>query len=121
MNAYIPTNDEKYELELYKRQENSKYEYEDNPSCIFRGRPANTLEKKLYRIQKGVNGSSDSIFVYCSNLPQDLKIEDQVKYMGKFYTVQSIGYYFDAARFVNPRCLSEEQIIARCPKGLNLQ
>jgi len=118
---FIPTNNEHYLLNLTKRKPNSKYEYEDAPCCTFRGRPASQVEKKNYRVMKGVNGNTDSTFVYVSNLPNTVDVGDQVNFMGKIWQVLSIGYYFDAARFVNPSCLSEEQIMARCPKGLNLQ
>ena len=117
----IPTNNEKYTLELTKRVRNSAYEWETTPCAIFKGRPANQVEKKLYRVQKGVNGNTDSTFVYASNLPEEVDIGDQVKFMGKLWNVQSVGYYFDAGLFVNPDVLSEEQIVERCPKGLNLQ
>ena len=121
MISYIPTNDEKFTLELYKRKENSPYEYEDKPAITFKGRPASQLEIKKYRVQKGVNGNTDSIFVKCSNLPLDVTVNDKIKFIGKIWSVASVGYYFDDARFVNANCLNEEQIIARCPKGLNLQ
>ena len=117
----LPVNDEKYELQVFKRIKNTAYEYESTPSIVFKGRPASQVEKKNYRIQKGVNGGSDSTFVKASNLPFEVNVNDKVKFLGKFWTVMSIGYYFDEARFVNPACLSEEQIIERCPKGLNLQ
>lgn len=117
----IPSCDERYTLELKKRDKNSPYEWEKAPSCIFKGRLANDVEKKNYRIQKGVNGNSDSAFVYCSNLPKAIDVGDKVKFMGKIWCVQSVGYYFNAARFINPGILSEEQLVERCPKGLNLQ
>lgn len=117
----IPTNDEKYELQVYKRIHNSEYKYEDNPSIVFKGRPASQIEKKVYRIMKGVNGNTDSTFVKATNLPSDVDVGDKIKFLGKIWSVMSIGYYFDEARFVNAACLSEEQIIERCPKGLNLQ
>ena len=117
----IPTNNEHYELELIKRKKNSAYEWEDTPSCVFNGRPANQVEKKTYRIQKGVNGNTDSTFVYATNLPTEVDPGDHIKFMGKLWTVQSVGYYFDAARFVNPGILSEEQIVEQCPKGINIQ
>lgn len=117
----IPTNDEKFILEVVRRKENSPYEYEVVVEYRFKGRPASQIEKKEYRIQKGVNGNTDSTFIYASNLPKELNIGDKVRFLGKIWTIQSIGYYFDAARFVNPSCLREEQIIARCPKGINIQ
>lgn len=117
----IPTNNEHYELELTKRKLNSAYEWEDAPSCIFKGRPANQIEKKNYRVQKGVNGNTDSTYIYATNLPSEVNPGDQIKFMGKVWTVQSVGYYFDAARFVNPSILSEEQIVEQSPKGINIQ
>ena len=117
----IPTNNEHYELKLYKRDKNSAYTWEGAPTLIFKGRPASNVEKKNYRIQKGVNGNTDSTFVYASNLPEEVDIGDTIAFLGKEWTVMSVGYYYNAALFVNPACLSEEQIVERCPKGLNLQ
>lgn len=117
----IPTNNEHYTLELTKRKPNTPYEWEDAPCCIFKGRPANNLEKKVFRVQKGVNGNTSSIFVFATNLPSNVEVGDQIKFMGKIWNVQSIGYYYDESRLINPGCLSEDQITARCPKGLNLQ
>lgn len=117
----IPVNDEKYELKIYPRIQNSAYLWSDTPSAIFKGRPASQMEIKKYRIQKGVNGGSDSVFIKCTNLPQDIGPSDKVVFLGKEWQVQSIGYYYDEARFINAGCLSDEAIIARCPKGLNLQ
>lgn len=117
----IPTNDEKYELKLYKRLKNSDYQWESAPSIIFRGRPASQVEVKKYRVQKGVNGNTDSVFIKATNLPTDVSVGDKVEYLGKFWSVQSIGYYFEEARFINPSVFDEERLIDRCPKGINLQ
>lgn len=115
------TSNERYIFTLYKRKENSPYEWSDVPSCTFKGRPASQFERKVYRIQQGVNGGTDSIFVVCSNLPDNVKEKDKIVYLGKEWTVQSVGYYFDEARFVNPSIMSEEYIAKKCPKGMNLQ
>ena len=117
----IPTNDEKYVLQLFKRVKNSPYEYEAVPSLSFNGRPASQVEKKLYRVMKGVNGNTDSVFVKATNLPEDVNVGDKITFLGKEWSVMSVGYYFDQARFINASCLSELQIIERCPKGLNLE
>lgn len=117
----IPTNNEHYELTLTKRNKNSPYTWEDAPKIRFKGRPASDVEKKNYRVQKGVNGNTDSTFVYATNLPEEVDIGDTVVFLGKEWVVLSVGYYFNASLFVNPSCLSEEQIVERCPKGLNLQ
>lgn len=117
----IPTNDEKYELELYKRIKNSDYEWEKAPLLTFKGRPASQVEVKKYRVQKGVNGNTDSVFVKTTNLPNEVSVGDKVKFLGKIWSVQSIGYYFEEARLVNPSIFDEERLIERCPKGINLQ
>lgn len=117
----ITTSNERLPFEVYKRVKNSAYEYEDHPSIMFKGRVASQIERKHYRIETGVNGNSDSIFVLSSNLPKDVEINDQVLFMGKKWTVMSVGYYFDEARFVNPGIMNNTYIASRCPKGLNLQ
>lgn len=117
----IPTNNERFTLELHKRVPNSSYEWEKEPTCKFKGRPANQKEIKQYRIQQGVNGNSDSQFVLASNLPANVKPQDKIFYQGKEWTVMSIGYYYDSTRFVNEGAFRQEYIEKRCPKGLNLQ
>ena len=37
------------------------------------------------------------------------------------YICMSIGYYYEESRIVNAKVLSEEYLIARCPKGLRLE
>lgn len=112
---------ELYKFEVFKRKENSAYEWEENVAFTFYGRPANQMEKRNYRVQKGVNGNQDSIYCLCSNLPEEITPKDKVVFLGKEWTIESIGYYFDSNRIVNPSVLTEEQIIAKCPKGINLQ
>lgn len=112
---------ETYELARFPRVENSPYEYEDAPDIVFFGRPANTLEKKVYRIQQGVNGNSDSIMVYATNLPAEIKPNDKIRFMGKEWSVASIGYYFDSNRIVTARIFDDDYLFKRSPKGLVLQ
>lgn len=112
---------ETYILELYKRIENSPYEWENRPAIEFRGRPANTMEKKLYRLMEGVMGNEDSIFVVSTRMPEDVKVKDKVRFLGKEWTVASVGFYFDEARFINAGVMSDEYIMSRCPKGITLQ
>jgi len=112
---------ERYVLALYKRKKNSAYEWEEEPTLWFKGRPANQIEIKNYRVQQGVNANTDSTYVFCSNLPENVKPGDKIFFLDKEWTVASTGYYFDNARFVNPALMSEEYIAKRCPKGINIQ
>lgn len=117
----IIVNNEKYIFELYKRVPNSPYEWETTPAATFKGRPASQFEIKQYRIQQGVNGGTDSVFIVCSNLPKEVDEKDKIVYLGKEWSVASVGYYFDEARFVNPGLMSDKFIASKCPKGINLQ
>ena len=117
----IPARGERYRIEVYKRKANSAYEWEETPYCVFYGRPANQMEKRTYRIQKGVNGNSDSVFILSSNLNQELNLIDKVVFLGKEWKVESIGFYFDSNLIVNPNIMSDEYLIKRCPKGVALQ
>lgn len=114
----IVVNDEQYEFELYPRVQNSAFVREDHPSVYFKGRPANDLEKKSYRIQAGVQGGTDSVYIICSNLPASVEISDQIKYLGKIWTVVSVGYYFRNSNITNPRLMSDEYLAKQCPKGI---
>ena len=117
----IPARGETYELKRFPRKENSPYEFDGAPDITFYGRPASQYEVRNYRIQQGVNGNNDSVFVYCTNLPDTIKPKDKIRYLGKDWTVESIGYYFDNNLIVNARLFSDGYIADRCPKGLNLQ
>ena len=117
----ITVSNERYIYEVYKRVRNSPYEWEKTPSLTFRGRPASQWEIKTYRIQQGVNGNNDSTYIICSNLPIELQPQDKIVFMGKEWIVESTGYYYDQARFVNPSVMSDDYIASRCPKGVALQ
>ena len=112
---------ENIQFKVFKRKENSPYEYEDVPCCVFRGRIANNIEKQKYRIQSGVNGSSDSIFILSSNLPTKVNISDKIEGLGKVWTVMSVGYYLNQSKLINNGIMSNDYLIERCPKGINLQ
>lgn len=117
----IPARGENYRMELFKRKPNSAYEWEDAPAAVFYGRPASKIEKRKYRIQKGVAGSTDSTYVLCTNLPKEIVDGDKIIFLGKEWQVESVGYFFDENLIVNPRIMSEEYIAERCPKGMTLQ
>lgn len=111
---------ETYEFVLIPRIKNSPYEYDTKNKIIFKGRPANTQEKKLYRLQQGVNTGVDSVYIYTSNLPDDIKVGDKVKFLGMTQVVESIGYYYDINNLTNASLFDDEYVIARCGKGLTL-
>ena len=119
-NIFSSTNNETYEFALIPRVKNSSYEYDTSKKVIFRGRPANTQEKSKYRLQLGVNTTADSVYIYETNLPEDIKPGDKVKYLGMTQVVESVGYYYDLNGIVNASKFSDEYVIARCPKGITL-
>lgn len=118
----IPQKEETIEIQVFHRAANSPYEYETTPSIVFKGKMANDMEKESYRIQTGVNGNEDSLFILSSNMPiQDLKVGDMVMLLGEKRYIQSIGYYFSQVKLVNMSLFSNEYIFQKCPKGLNIQ
>lgn len=112
---------ENYEMRLFKLKENSAFEWEEAPTITFYGRPAGKIERRKYRVQKGVVSGTDSTYVVCSNLPEFVKEGDRIDFLGKQWKVESIGYFFDENQIVNPRLFSDEYIAERCPKGVTLQ
>lgn len=116
----IVTRGEDYELKRYPRKKDSPYEFDSVPDVVFRGRPAGQSERKTYRVQQGVEGNNDSIYIMSSNLPTGIKPKDRVSFMGKVYSVQSVGYFLDRNLIVNARSFSVEYLESRCPKGVVL-
>ena len=116
----IPARGENYRIEIYKLKENTPFEWEEIPSLICYGRPASQVEVKSYRMQKGVNNSTDSTYLYCSNLPAVVKDGDRVRFLGKMWVVESVGYYFEENLVYNARFMSEDYIAKRCPKGISI-
>ena len=115
------TNNERWVYKVFKRVPNSPYEWDREVSFTFKGRPASQQEKRIYRIQQGVNGGSDSLFVYATNIPNEIDVGDKIIFQKKEWEVKSVGYYYDASRFVNPNLMNEEYIAKKCPKGINIQ
>lgn len=117
----ITTRGESHRLQVFRRKQNSPYEWEETPVFEFFGRPASPKEKKNYRIQQGVQGNAESQYIVCSNLPYDLQVKDRIIFNGDEYTVESTGYYYDDTRIVNNHIMTPDYIIKRCPKGITLQ
>lgn len=114
------TPNETHELLLIPRLNNSAYEMDKTKQISFRGKIAGTLEKKAYRLLTGVNTSTDSIFIMSSSLPDEIKDGDMCYFLGKKWTVESVGYYYDQTLIINASLFDPEYIIAKCPKGITL-
>lgn len=117
----IPTAGESFMLKRYPRKPNSSYEWSNMPDVEFFGRPATPNEVKTYRIQQGVIGANESVYIYASNLPKEIAVGDKLTFRGDEWTVESVGYYFEASRIVNNGIMSNDYIIERCPKGITLR
>lgn len=108
-------------LEVFRHKENDEYNYEDTPYCIFYGKPASQMQKRNYRIQKGVIGKEDSQYILSTRLPKDINPTDKIIYRGKEWIVGSIGYYEEQNNIVNRRIFNPDYIAKRSPKGITLE
>ena len=121
LNPQHKNEQETYVFRLFKRvRGNSAYEYSNEPILSFKGRPANKLETKIYRIVKGVNSSNNGVTIYCSNLPNEVEIDDRIEFMGKIMLVKNIGYFYNDNNMENAGIFSNEYLAMRCPKGITL-
>ena len=112
---------ETYILKLYKRKRgNTAYEYDEVPILTFKGRPASRLEKKTYRVVKGVNTAQNGVTMYCSNLPNEIEPEDLVEYLGRKLLVKDIGYFEENSNFTNAGIFSDQAVLDKFPKGITL-
>lgn len=110
-----------YTLTLFKRKKNSAYEYEDTAKCVFKGRPAKNVEKTSYALQNGVLNGIDDTFVFATQLPAEVSVGDRVYYLGKFWSVSSVGVYLEEMRMVNASIMDDRKLMERAPKGLTLK
>lgn len=117
----IVSRGETYNLWLFKRVPNSSYEYEDTASLCFKGRPARNSERNYYSIQKGFANGVDEVYIFSSHLPAEVAVGDRVFYLGKFWSVSSVGVYFEEARVVNASVMDSEKLIDKAPKGITLK
>ena len=117
----ITQHGESFILQRYPRKPNSPYEWEDVPDVTFFGRPATPQERKNYRIQAGVHGSNESVYIYATNLPKEIKVDDKIIFNGDEKTVESVGYYLTDTRIVTNHVMSPQYIIERSPKGITLR
>lgn len=121
LNPQHKNEQETYNLKLYKRvRGNSAYQYEENSILSFKGRPANRMEVKLFRVLKGVNSATNGVMLVCSNLPNQVEIDDRVEFMGKVMLVKNIGYFYNENGIENNSLFSNEYLTLRCPKGITL-
>lgn len=108
-------------IEVYRHKENDDYNYEDAPYVIFYGKPASQMQKRNYRIQKGVIGKEDSQYIVATRLPTEINPTDKIVYRGKEWTVGSVGYYEEQNNIVNRRIFNPDYIAKRSPKGITLE
>lgn len=116
---YNPTNNERHEFVLFHIEKNS-WDY-NKSEIVFYGRPATSVEKKLYTVQKGVVNHNEGTYIYASNLPDEIEPNDQIKYLGKIWLVESVGYYLDKATFIDASIFDDEFIKAKSAKGITLR
>lgn len=117
-----PSRGETFVFEVYHRIENSKYDYEEQPYLTFKGRIASPTEKKKYQLQRGVNATENSLYIFASNLPtSELKPSDRVKFKGTMKLIESIGYYLNDLNMINGDIMSYEYLMSRSAKGITLQ
>lgn len=118
----FPSVGETFIVKVYSRKENSPYEYEKHPCLVFHARPASSLEKRNYRLQKGVNAGAESTYLFASRCNTALLKEgDKIEFMGEFKTIESIGFYIQDARFINASIFKNDYIARRSPKGITIK
>ena len=54
-------------------------------------------------------------------MPEDIKPNDKIMYLGKIWTVETTGYYLDQSRIIDFSVFDPEYIKAVSPKGMTLK
>lgn len=113
------TSNETYTFIAGKLKTNS-FELDKDTAIMFKGRPASSYEQKRYNVMKGVVNNKNSVYIYATNLPEEIKVDDKVEYLGSIKTVSSIGYYLDQNKIIDGGIFDPDYIKAISPKGITL-
>lgn len=104
---------------LYKRISNS-YEYETQ-GIEFKARVSTTKERNSFFPLNGVASQEIKLSLYTQDdIVIEIKPNDRVVFMGNSYLVSSIGVYLDSACALAQSTYKNEDLIKRCPKGVQL-
>ena len=114
----IPAFNERFNAKLYKRKVNSN-DYEKIPSVNFKYRIASSKEKNSYQSGSGVITQTQGLFIVSSRLPSDIKVDDRIFTLNKYWLVESVGYYINETNIMT-NDLSDEKLIDTFVKGIKL-
>lgn len=109
---------ERFLAKLYKLKPNSAYEYETQPCAEFFCAPLSPVEMGSVRIESGLDGGEDGTTIITSNLYKEAKVGDRVEFMGKYWTIVSVGLYIDDWQMISPELFSDWD--TRYPRALGL-
>lgn len=110
---------EKFTIKFFRRNENGS-EYDKIPYATTKCRVATNLEKKEFRPIKGMLSQEESMYIVMSNMPKDINENDQVEFNGTKKLVKSVGYFYDESEFEDASILSDQYIIEKCKKGVQI-
>lgn len=114
----IPAFNERFCAKLYKRKINSN-DYELIPSANFKYRIAGSKEKNSFQSSSGVITQSQGLYIVSSRLPIDIKVDDRIFTLNKYWLVESVGYYISETNIMTNE-LSDEKLLDTFVKGIKL-
>lgn len=114
----IPAFNERFCAKLYKRKINSN-DYELTPSVNFKYRIASAKEKTAYQSSSGIITQSQGLYIVSSRLPIDIKVDDRIFTLNKYWLVESVGYYINETNIMTNE-LSDEKLLDTFVKGIKL-
>lgn len=114
----IPAFNERFCAKLYKRKINSN-DYELTPSANFKYRIAGAKEKTAYQSSSGIITQTQGLFIVSSRLPIDIKVDDRIFTLNKYWLVESVGYYINETNIMTNE-LSDEKLLDTFVKGIKL-
>lgn len=104
---------------LYKKLDNS-IDYDIN-GIEFKAKINSNENKGSFYALNGLVSDNVSISLYSQDdIVSQIKANDKVRFMGNEYLVQSVGIYLDNALAMSLDSYNEEDLYARCPKGIQL-
>ncbi|MCK9576410.1 MAG: hypothetical protein M0R51_10855 [Clostridia bacterium] len=117
---YIIETSGDFEGKIYSWDGRKYVKISDDVGIKFDVRPVGNSEKRTFQPISGILSEAVGIYLYTQDLPSEIAPHDTVVYLGKYYMVESVGYYAEDLRILGAKRFPDDKLIEKFPKGIKI-
>lgn len=118
--VYKPARNETYEATYWNIVGDELDNFDDAHARTFYCRIADRIERQKFMITSGLSSDKAGIYLVATRLPDDIKLNARVRFLGKDMLVEAIGFIIDNSRLNNANKFSNDAIKSRFVKGIKI-